>query len=125
MTRVKLVGVVDDEHGVAEVLQAILQDAGYRVHTAIDGRHAIESMLQELPDVMLVDVMMPTMDGPELLAAMQSDERLRAVPVILMSSLEPGVIERRAKGHVAFLRKPFRIDELLALVARYTASGRE
>lgn len=115
----KLILVVDDEVGVAEVLQAILGDAGYRVHVAMNGREALEQLATELSDLLLLDYMMPVMNGGDVLRAMHADARLVQVPVVLMSSLDRSVIERKASGYVAFLRKPFRIDEVLDLVARH------
>lgn len=113
-----LVLVVDDEFGVAEVLQFILEEEGYRVLTAINGKQALATMAGEKPDVVILDFMMPLLDGPGVLAAMQADETLAGIPVIMMSSLDEATVARRCGPHRGFLRKPFRIEEVLAVVGR-------
>lgn len=110
--------VVDDEFGVAEVLQFILEEEGYRVLTAINGKQALALMAEDRPDAVILDFMMPLLDGPGVLAAMQADDGLRAVPVVMMSSLDEATIARRCTTHRGFLRKPFRIEEVLGVVAR-------
>lgn len=116
--------VVDDEFGVAEVLQAILEDEGHRVVTAIHGRAALERMAEERPHLILSDYMMPVMDGAALLAAVAGHPRLSGIPVVLMSSLPEPSIAAHAPGYAAFVRKPFRVDEVLAVVERLLAADR-
>lgn len=108
--------VVDDEFGVAELLQAVLEDEGHRVLTAIHGRAALERIAQDRPDLILTDYMMPVMDGAALIAALQANPRLSGIPVALMSSLPQESIAE-AVGGVPFLRKPFRIADVLAIVS--------
>ncbi len=117
-----LVLVVDDEFGVAEVLQFILEEEGYRVLTAINGKQALGLMAKDRPDVVILDFMMPLLDGPGVLAAMRADEALQQIPVVMMSSLDEATIARRCTDHRGFLRKPFRIEEVLAVVNRALAS---
>lgn len=113
-----LVLVVDDEFGVAEVLQFILEEEGYRVLTAINGKQALGLMAGDRPDVVILDFMMPLLDGPGVLAAMQADDDLKAIPVVMMSSLDEATVARRCHDHRGFLRKPFRIEEVLGVVER-------
>jgi CheY-like chemotaxis protein len=108
--------VVDDEFGVAEVLEAILEDEGYRVVTAINGRQGLERAAETQPDLIMLDVMMPIMDGAATLLALRADGRFSRVPVILMSSLDEATARETCRGYQAFLRKPFRITQLLALL---------
>lgn len=110
--------VVDDEFGVAEVLEAILQDEGYRVVTAINGRQGLERAAETQPDLIMLDVMMPIMDGAATLAALRADSRFSHVPVILMSSLDEATASETCRGFQAFLRKPFRINQLLSLLGQ-------
>ena len=109
--------VVDDEFGIAEVLQAILEDEGHRVMTAINGRAALERMADERPDLVLTDYMMPVMDGAALIKAMSADSRFADIPVGLMSSLPEKSVAARGVSYVAFMRKPFRVDDILAFLA--------
>ena len=67
--------VVDDEFGIAELFDAILTDEGYRVLTAINGRHGLEMLAQERPDLVFLDYMMPVMDGAAMLARCRPTRR--------------------------------------------------
>lgn len=115
--------VVDDEFGVAEVLEAILQDEGYRVVTAINGRQGLERAAETLPDLIMLDLMMPIMGGAAMLQALRADPRFRHVPVILMSSLDEATANESCSGFQAFLRKPFRIAEMLPVLERLISAG--
>jgi CheY-like chemotaxis protein len=110
---VAVVLVVDDEFGIAEVLQAILEDEGHRVLTAINGRAALERIAEQKPDIVLSDYMMPVMDGAALLATLSAEPMLSGIPVVLMSSLQEAAVAERCSGYAAFIRKPFRIDHVL------------
>jgi CheY-like chemotaxis protein len=119
---VRTVLVVDDEFGVGEVLTEVLGDAGYHVLTAIHGRQALERVAETRPDVIVLDFMMPVLDGAGTLAALAADPAHRDIPVILMSSLPETRIAEQASGYVVFLRKPFRIAALLEAIARVLGS---
>ncbi|HEY0709258.1 MAG TPA: response regulator [Polyangia bacterium] len=111
--------VVDDEFGIVEALSALLTDEGYHVLSALNGRQGLEKLLQTRPDVILVDFMMPVMDGPGLIAALHApdaDPTLANIPVILMSAVPEAVVRRACSGFVAFLRKPFDAHDLLGLL---------
>ena len=114
----KTILVVDDEWVIADALEAVLADAGYRVLTAANGRQGLARLAEIRPDVILLDVMMPVMDGPGMLAALAADAAHRDIPVILMSSLGRDAVAGVAQGHRAFLSKPFFGPELLRLVAQ-------
>ena len=116
--------VVDDEFGVAEVLESILQDEGYRVLTAINGRQGLDRAAETQPDLIMLDVMMPIMGGAAMLAALRTDGRFAQEPVILMSSLDDTTARESCSGFQAFLRKPFRIAELLALLDQVAPAER-
>jgi len=110
--------VVDDEYGVGEVIEAILEDEGYVVEIAINGRQGLERMAEAKPDLVLLDVMMPIMDGPAMLAAMRAEPKLVDVPVVMMSSLDEKTVRERAIGHTLFLRKPFRSTHIVEAVVK-------
>ncbi len=112
-----LILVVDDEYSIAEVLEAALADAGHEVMTAMNGRQGLERLRRRRPDLILVDFMMPIMDGPALLKFIRNDPAYRDIPAVLMSSLPEGVIAEAAKGaYTAFLRKPFRLAAVITVV---------
>ena len=106
--------VIDDEFGVAEILESLLLDEGHEVMTAVNGKQALERLAQSVPDVVFVDFMMPVLDGPGLIQAMRAEPAWAAIPVILMSSLPEDAVSTPGAGYTAFLRKPFRIATVLA-----------
>ncbi len=110
--------VVDDEYGVGEVIEAILTDEGHRVVTAVNGRQGLQRLAEARPDLVLLDVVMPIMDGPAMLAAMRADPALAGVPVVMMSSLDEASVRERTQGFAAFLRKPFRSAAIIEAVVR-------
>jgi CheY-like chemotaxis protein len=110
--------VVDDEFGVAEVLQSILEDEGYRVATAINGKQAMTRLGEHPPDVIMLDYMMPIMDGTQTLAAIRKDPAFKKIPVIMMSSLEEAAVRETCTDYDTFLRKPFRAMTVVRLVAQ-------
>jgi CheY-like chemotaxis protein len=110
--------VVDDEFGVGEVLDTILTDAGHRVLTAINGKQGLARLVETTPDVVLLDFMMPLLDGPGMLRAMAADPAHRDIPVIMMSSLDADTVAEKCGRYVAFLRKPFRAKQVIDIVAR-------
>jgi CheY-like chemotaxis protein len=115
--------VVDDEFGVAEVLQSILEDEGYRVATAINGKQALTRLAEVTPDLIMLDYMMPIMDGTQTLAAIRNDKAFAAIPVIMMSSLEEAAVRETCTGYNFFLRKPFRAMTVVTLVAQLLEQG--
>lgn len=110
--------VVDDEFGVAEVLQSILEDEGYRVATAINGKQALARLTELTPDLIMLDYMMPILDGAQTLAAIRKDKAFAHTPIIMMSSLEEAAVRETCAGYNSFLRKPFRAMAVVKLVAQ-------
>jgi CheY-like chemotaxis protein len=102
------------------VVAMLLEDEGYAVVTADDGRAALEVVQQEAPSLVLMDVMMPRMDGPAAFRAMREHAHGDGLPVILMSAMAgPADLDPEI---TAFLRKPLDLDHLLTLVARLLTS---
>lgn len=111
--------VVDDEFGIAEVLEAVLVDAGFRVTRAINGVQGLHRLHEAAVDVVLMDMMMPLMDGPTMLGKMRADPLHENTPVILMSGLPRDVAESRVTGPVqGYLQKPFMIQPLLEAIEK-------
>ncbi|WP_116808219.1 response regulator [Steroidobacter cummioxidans] len=110
--------VVDDEFGVAEVLQSILEDEGYRVATAINGKQALARLSELTPDLIMLDYMMPIMDGTQTLAAIRNNASFAKIPIIMMSSLEEAAVRETCTDYNSFLRKPFRAMAVLKTVAQ-------
>ena len=118
--------VVDDEALIAMALEAALEDAGHRVATAANGRQGLERLAEEpRPEIVLLDMMMPVMNGPAMLAAMAADPDMRGIPVIVLSSLPEEAIRGRAGGVAAILRKPYTAEQVLDAIARVLGQARE
>lgn len=114
----KTVLVVDDEALIALALEAVLEDNGYQVLTASNGKKALELLAEELPDLVLLDMMMPVMNGPATVEAISADHRLRNLPVIIHSSLSEEAVRSRVANAAAILRKPASAEAVLETVAR-------
>jgi CheY-like chemotaxis protein len=119
--------VVDDEPLIAMALGAALEDAGYRVVTAANGRQGLERLSAGAPrpDVVLLDMMMPVMTGPEMLAAMAADPGLRGIPVVVLSSLPEEAVRPRADGAAAILRKPCTAEQVLGAIEAALGGARD
>jgi CheY-like chemotaxis protein len=114
---VALILVVDDEFSVAEVIQSALADSGHEVVMAVNGRQGLERISERPPDLVIVDFMMPIMDGPAMLGAMRQDPVHRDIPAVIMSSLPESAVAQAARGmYAAFLRKPFKLAAIVGVV---------
>jgi DNA-binding response OmpR family regulator len=109
--------VVDDETAVRELLKLHLAGAGYEVKVADDAIVAGRSVMQAPPDLMIVDVAMPYLDGVDFVAALKADTTMPQVTVIFMSG-NAEVLDRARTLGVPCLKKPFGVEELLEVVRR-------
>jgi len=118
--------VVDDEPLIAMALEAALEDVGYQVVTAANGRQGLERLAEApRPDVVLLDMMMPVMSGPAMLAAMAAAPDLDGIPVIVLSSLPEEAVRVRAKDVAAILRKPYTVGEVLGAITQVLGKAHE
>ncbi len=107
--------VVDDEPAIRDVLVALLEDAGYAVISASGGKQGLELALAERPDLVLLDIMLPDMDGREVCRQIRAADGTAETQVILLSAaIRPSLAECDLSGFVA---KPFEVDQLLDTVA--------
>ncbi len=108
--------VVDDEPRNIKLMDALLTPRGYVLRTASNGEEALQCVQQEQPDLILLDVMMPGIDGFEVCRRLKDDPETRLIPIVIMTAL--GSVEDRIQGIEAgaddFLTKPVNRDELLA-----------
>jgi CheY-like chemotaxis protein len=114
---VRTVLVVDDEFGTLDVLIAALQDEGYRVFTAANGRRGLEQLEEQRPDIVVSDFMMPLMDGASMVRAMRANPEYRDIPVVMMSAVSEAALRKHLDGYEAFLRKPFSTRTLMETIA--------
>lgn len=123
--------VIDDEPGVREVLRLTLSMEGLEVTTVADGIAALDALKQSQPDVILLDIMMPFLDGYDVLDSIRQSENGSRVQVILMSakSNDDDVWEGWTKGADSYITKPFDIqlvvDEIRRVTAKKPVSDRE
>ncbi|MEI7037378.1 response regulator [Fulvimonas yonginensis] len=109
--------LVEDEPDVALVAATVLEDAGYHVTAAADGHAGLGIALQEQPELVITDFMMPRLSGLEMIARLR--EAGFAQPIILTSAIPEEHLPPTAFGYDAFLPKPYRIGQLLALVGSF------
>ena len=114
--------VVDDEPPIRDLCRVSLELRGYEVHEAIDGEDALVRLRDLRPDVVLLDVMMPKLDGWATLAAMSDDAELCGVPVVMMTAMSDDSDRQRARdaGVASFVAKPFDPQELVDAIQACT-----
>jgi two-component system, NtrC family, sensor kinase len=112
--------IVDDEPNNLRVLSAILSDRGYRVRQAIDGQTALNAVQVALPDLILLDVLMPGMGGYEVCQQLKIDPATCEIPVIFLSALNQtqDKVKGFEVGGVDYITKPFQVEEALARIDR-------
>lgn len=109
--------VVDDDSGIRDSLAACLEAEGYRVTTAQNGASGIEQVRACLPDIVIVDLIMPVMNGHQFINRLRGDPATAATRVVLMTGATPRV-EIPIPAADAVLPKPFELDDLMAVVRR-------
>ncbi|MGE5180462.1 MAG: response regulator [Acidobacteriota bacterium] len=109
--------IVDDDPMVRETLANVLVDEGYIVDTANDGADALDRLHAARPDAILLDMMMPGMNGRQFLQALRDDPAYAQVPVLIMTAVHGLEVNQSAIGASEVVEKPFNIEELLNKVA--------
>ena len=122
----KKIMAVDDERHIVRLIQVNLERSGFQVITAFDGPEALKKVEIERPDVIVLDVMMPKMDGFEVLKRLQANPETRNIPVIMLTAKaqDADVFRGWSSGVSAYLTKPFNPLELITFVKRIL-SGRD
>jgi CheY-like chemotaxis protein len=118
----KLILIVDDESSILEFLEFILIDAGFAVKAAANGQEALARLSEVVPDLVILDYMMPILDGGGVIRAMRADQKYSNIPVILTSASEETTIQKRFDGYQAFLHKPYTTERLLEEIHRLLTS---
>jgi len=118
---------VDDEKHIVRLVQITLEKEGYELVTASTGREALEKVASEKPDLVVMDVMMPEMDGLEALAKMKSDPATASIPVIMLTAKaqDSDVFRGWQSGADLYLTKPFNPAELVTFVKRIFSDDEE
>jgi len=122
-TPLRRVLLVDDELSSAEVLALILAGEDYQVTLAADARQALARLDEAAPQILVVDFMMPGMNGADLVAAIREIPAYQDVPVLLISGAPEAALRRYAMHYDAFLRKPFGLDLFLRTLRQLRRNG--
>lgn len=127
MTLAPKILIADDDQAMSRTLTWILKENGYDVTTLTGGEHLFDHLAADQFDLLLLDIMMPHVDGLQLLERLRKDPRYRDLPILMVSSMPPEEATVRALGLGAsdFIPKPFRVRELLARVKNHLRVGRE
>lgn len=114
--------VAEDDASVRLTIEFVLEDEGFEVFLAEDGEQALRIAQTELPDVILLDQMMPKLDGKQVLHALRADESTKDIPVFVLTGMARGAPEEWPGAK--FVGKPFSPDELVHLIReRLAPSG--
>ena len=114
----KKILVVDDESDIHEMLAEQLTDTGYEITIASNGDEALRKVQLNKPDLIILDVVMPGLDGPSVCAALKEDPKTKNIPIIFLTGLRPKEDELRGVeiGGYPVFAKPFNFEELLGTV---------
>ena len=110
---------VDDNPDIPAIMRRLLEKNGFSVREAANGRRAIEQLNIELPDVMLLDMMMPEMSGLEVLQVVRADKRTATLPIVMVTAKQEDtdVIASYERGADYYVTKPYTNDQLLHSIA--------
>jgi PleD family two-component response regulator len=108
--------IVDDQLYSLQLLTTIFSAAGYQVREAVNGLQAIEAVQSTLPDLILLDIMMPNMNGYQVCERLKADPHTQMIPIIFVSALDDteSKVNAFAAGAIDYITKPFRKGEMLA-----------
>ena len=117
--------VVDDEPDLLELVRDTLEMAGYTVITASDGEEGLKSISEDSPDLVILDIKMPKIDGMEVLETVRKNPLLNELPIIMLTSLKGESMIKEAKeiGANDYIVKPFNQIDLLNRVKRVISSS--
>ena len=123
--KVRRVVVADDDPDIVDILTFNLEAAGYTVLSASDGEAARDLVLSALPDLVVLDVMMPKMDGLEVLTVLKAHPRTRAIPVVMLTAKtsDNDLWQGWDAGADYYITKPFDLEELLRFIGYLQVNG--
>jgi CheY-like chemotaxis protein len=119
MSESDLILLVEDDTDIREEMAALLQSEGYRVAQARNGRDALDQLKQIEPCIILLDLMMPVMNGWDFRAEQLADPALKGIPTVIVSGAAQAAQEARSLQATAFLQKPFDFEPLLDVISQY------
>lgn len=110
----KKILLADDEEDIKTIVQMFLETNGYEVITAFDGLDAADKAIEFMPDLILMDIMMPVMDGIEVTRKLKSQEKTKGIPIIMLTAAAQSAMVNKAMqaGAADYLSKPFEPERL-------------
>lgn len=117
----KRILIVDDHEQIRLSILEILELQGYEVQTAINGKDAMEKVTGFQPDLIVTDILMPDMDGYELMMKKWTDQQIYEIPIIVVSAMvsKNDIAAKKAFGAKRYLTKPFKAKDLIEAVAEF------
>jgi len=117
--------IIEDEKLIIVSTQMVLESVGYRVESAMNGEEGIHKATDLRPDLILLDIMMPGIDGWETLTRLKRDDETSKIPVIIFTAREHARGHQKSSemGAAGYFRKPFEPDELIELVEKHVGQG--
>lgn len=117
--------VADDDPAIQELIRLNLEVQGYEVIVASDGVETVRKVLSERPDLMILDILMPEIDGYEVMRLLKNSEETSNIPIIVLTAYasDAGALISWVEGAEGYLAKPFNPDELLMLVEKVLTSS--
>ena len=119
--------LVDDEPSIIKMAGKRLEVAGFEVSVALDGQEALQKAQSEVPDLIILDLMLPKLNGYEVCALLKKDPRYQKIPIVMFSARTQEKDEKEAMncGANLYLHKPFQSQELIDRIRSLISAGRE
>ena len=117
--------VVDDSISIRQVISRLIEDQGWEVHTAKDGIDALDKLREDRPDLIVLDIEMPRMNGYEFLGAVKTQSGYEDIPVVMLTSRATAKHREKARslGANGFVVKPYKDDEFIDLIKKLTGDS--
>lgn len=118
--------IVEDDTNIEQLVSFKLKNSGYEVFTAVNGEKALEFLKDNTVDLIVTDMMMPIMDGKELMKHLKNDPKTQSIPTIMLTSrsLEKEIVDAFSLGVDDYVKKPFSPQELVARIKTVLARRR-
>ena len=116
----KVILTVDDSRTIRDMLKACLTDAGFEVVQAVDGVDGLNALTDMIPNVIITDINMPRLDGFGFIKEVRADQRLRAIPILVLTTEMDAEKKNRAReaGATGWIVKPFDSEKLISAIRR-------
>jgi DNA-binding response OmpR family regulator len=117
----KKILIIEDDNIIIKIIEHFLENEDYSVSVAQDGEVGLKKIIEDKPDLILLDIMVPSMSGLQLLEKLKEDTQLSQIPIIIISSLsqDEDILKGLEKGAMDYVPKPFSPQILIAKVKKY------